>query len=353
MNKEQAFLVLMLALAALMVTFVVMPFVEYIVIAAILAYTLTPLHRRLRERIGSRAGAIGAILLAIGVLFLPLVYVVVVLTQDVVTLSRQGLPPELARLERRLSDLLGREIDIVATINSSGQQLFDLLFQDVGRLLSASSTILIGASITLFLIYYLLLDGDAFVDWMIARAPAPELVCQRVIQRIDETVSGVIYSHFLIAVLQGLVGGVGLAVAGVPNPAFWTLAMIILGLLPVIGAFLIWGPASGYLLLVDQVYPGVFLAIWGIVVVGSIDNFVRPIVIDRQGAHINPGIILVGVFGGVTTIGFTGLFVGPILLAVLASMIEAFDEEYDGLGRRPGYDEVGDVERSSASDGDC
>lgn len=118
-------------------------------------------------------------------------------------------------------------------------------------------------------------------------------------------------------------------IAGIPNVVFWTFVMILLGVLPLIGAFLVWAPAAIYLVSIGRVEWGVLLIVYG--VVGTVDNYVRPLVIDRQGAHLNPGIVLIGVFGGVFAIGFTGLFVGPIVLAVLTAMIVAFDEEYDDL----------------------
>jgi len=109
--------------------------------------------------------------------------------------------------------------------------------------------------------------------------------------------------------------------------------MIVLALLPLIGAFLVWAPAATYLITVGRPAWGLFLFVYGAGVVGLIDNYARPIVIDR-GAHLNPGVVLVGVFGGVYAVGAVGLFVRPIFLAVLATTITAFDEEYDALSGR-------------------
>jgi hypothetical protein len=116
----------------------------------------------------------------------------------------------------------------------------------------------------------------------------------------------------------------------------------------------VWAPAAVYPAAVDQAAWGVFLFLYGGLVISMIDNYARPIVIDRgahlnpgsiidrgahlnpgiiidRGAHLNPGVVLIGVFSGVYAIGMTGLFLGPVAIAVLAATVTALDEEYDAL----------------------
>ena len=152
----------------------------------------------------------------------------------------------------------------------------------------------------------------------------------RLFERIDRTIWDVVIGHISVALIQSPIAGAGLYVAGIPNVVFRTFVMAVLALLPLIGAFLVWGPAAVYLVLIGDVTTGVLLAVYGIAVVSMVDNYARPIVIDQR-ATLNPGVILVGVFGGVYTIGFTGLFVGPIVLGVFAATLQTFKREYDRL----------------------
>lgn len=331
MNQEQSFLLLMIAVSAVMTTVIVLPFLEYIIVAVIVAHMLYPFHRRLAPRVGQRLSPAILVFVSVLVVFLPVLYVASVLTRNVLTLSQEGFGPEFIRVETAIADLTGQHIDLSEAAATAGQELLRILFGDIARVVSISTTFLIGVSLTLFLVYYLLKDGEAFVNWLIMRAPVSRPVCERLIERVHWTTRGVLVSHFLVSILQGLVGGLGLLIVGIPNVVFWTFVMILLGVLPLIGAFLVWAPAAIYLVSTGRVGWGVFLIVYGVVVVGMIDNYVRPLVIDRQGAHLNPGIVLIGVFGGVFAIGFTGLFVGPLVLAVLTAMIVAFDEEYDDL----------------------
>lgn len=103
--------------------------------------------------------------------------------------------------------------------------------------------------------------------------------------------------------------------------------LVVLALLPLIGAFLVWAPAAAYLVVVGRPGWGLVLFVYGAVVVSLVDSYARPVVIDR-GARLNPGVVLVGVFGGVYAVGMAGLFLGPV---VLAAAVTAFDGEYDAL----------------------
>jgi predicted PurR-regulated permease PerM len=156
-------------------------------------------------------------------------------------------------------------------------------------------------------------------------------VTDELFEKVDATTWGVVIAEIFVAVAQAILGGIALWLVGIPNRVFWTFVMIVLALLPMIGAFFVWAPAATYLVAIDQEGSGLFLFVYGLLVISLVDNYARPIVIDRD-AHLNPSVVIIGVFGGIYAIGITGLFIGPIVLAVLAATITAFDEEYDTLG---------------------
>ncbi len=333
MNKQQAFLLLLIGASATVGLLILIPFLEYVFGAAILAYMLHPLHLRLKPRIGERLSPIVLILMSAVTVVLPTVYILLVLWRDINHLASDAgeLPFDVAETEAWLSELLGTDVDLGQETGSVLEELADILFGSVGEAFAMVLELSIGFALVLFLVYYILLDGQRFVTWSKSIAPMSDPMATRLVKQMDHTIWGVISGHIFVAVLQGVVAGVGLAVAGVPNYVFWTFVMIVLSLLPLIGAFLVWAPASGYLFLIDQPEWGFFLAVYGLTIVSLIDNYVRPIVIDRE-ADLNPGIILIGVFGGVYTIGFTGLFIGPIVLGVLAATLTTFREQYDQMG---------------------
>ncbi|MFW5918428.1 MAG: AI-2E family transporter [Haloferacaceae archaeon] len=330
MNRSQVFLLLLIGLLALLTFVVVLPFVQYVVAAVILAYVLYPLHERLSRRIGTVLSSLVVIGAAIVAVILPLAFVMVVFVRDLTAIARGESPLDIAAVEARLFELTGNEVDVREILTTGAQQIVDVLFGGLGGIVSGTLKASLGVALTLFLLYYLLLEGPAFVAWVEDLIPLPDRVIDQLFSKLDATTWGVVVGHIAVAIAQAIIAGVGLWLTGIPDPVFWTIVMAVLALLPIIGAFLVWGPAAAYLVVVDQATAGVLLALYGLTVVSLFDNYARPIVIDQQ-AHVNPGVLLVGVVGGIYSIGFTGLFIGPIFIGVLAATLETFRTEYDSM----------------------
>lgn len=330
MNKEQVFLLVMLLLSGLVSLLIVLPFLQYILASILISYILYPITERLTPVLGPRLAPVLVMLGAVIAVFGPVSYLTYVLIRDLVALSEGNSGLETEEIETTVFELTGEQIDLNDSVNTLGTELLEVLFTDPAGFVSFGLRLSVGGMLMVFVVYYLIRDGDRFVEWIIDVAPMKNAVCRRLFVRIDNTTWGVLVGHLLVAVLQGLVGGVGLFVAGIPNVVFWTFAMIILAFLPLIGAFLIWAPAAAYLISIGHPEAGGFLFLYGLVIVSLVDNYARPLFINRE-SHLNPAVILIGVFGGTYAIGMTGLFLGPIVLAVFAATITSFDEEFETL----------------------
>ncbi|MDZ5810326.1 AI-2E family transporter [Halorubrum sp. AD140] len=346
MNRGQSFLLLLIGSVALLTLFVVLPFIEYVIASAILAYVLYPFHVRLSKGIqGALAGhvresvsrgvgrmlsGIALIVASIVAVILPVAYISWVFVRDLTEIARGNTDIDVGAIEAEIEVLTGQEFDVGEVLSMAGQLLVETLFGGVGGIVTTALRASVGLSLALFLVYYTLLDGPAFVGWIRDTSPLPSEVTSDLVDRVNAMTRGVVIGHIVVALLQALVAGVGLWAAGIPNVVFWTFVCAVLALLPLIGAFFVWGPAAAYLVVVDQVTAGIFLALYGVFVIAMVDNYARPLVIDQQ-AHLNPAVILLGVFGGIYSVGFTGLFVGPIVIGVLAATLETFREDYDAI----------------------
>jgi predicted PurR-regulated permease PerM len=332
MNRGQAFLLVLIGLVSAMTLLIVVPFLEYVIAAFILSYVLYPFHCRLERRIGGMASAIALISGTVVAVIVPLAYIVSVFLRDLRALAAGETELDTVTIERRLSEALGdgTEIELAELLSTIGDQLIRVLFGSYTGIFSFALQAGIGTALMLFLVYYLLQDGPAFVEWSKDTVPLPAHVTNDLVSKIDATTWGVVIGHITVALLQALIAGVGLWVTGIPKVIFWTFVMAVLALLPLIGSFLVWGPAAAYLVVIDEATAGILLALYGIAIVSLFDNYARPILIDQQ-AGLNPSIILVGVAGGIYSIGFTGLFVGPIVIGVLAATLETFRTEYDRI----------------------
>ena len=331
MNRSQAFLLGIIALFSALAFVIVLPFVEYVVLAALLAYVLNPLHRRLASRLGEITAAISLIVGTLFVIVVPLLYVISVFIADLRAIARGESGLDAAEIEARILESTGVEIDVAEVLTSGAQQIFEVLFDGVGGVVAGTLKISMGLAVMVFLLYYLLLEGEAFVEWFSDLVPLPAHVIDRLLSKLDAVTWGVVIGHISVAVAQALLAGIGLWAAGVPDAAFWTFIMVILSLLPLIGAFMVWGPAAVYLAVVaGDVGSGLLLALYSLTVVSLFDNYARPIVIDRR-AHINPGVLLLGVVGGIYAVGFTGVFVGPIVIGVLVAAMVTYRTEFEAV----------------------
>ena len=334
MDNDKRFLLIILVVIALLALFVILPVIEYVLLSIILAYVLYPLHKRLREYIGSFLSAIVLLAGAIVAIVLPIAYILWVFVQDLVEIATGETEIEVEFIEARIVELTGIEIDLVEQFNQLAESAVGVLFGGVTGILTTALQFFIGIALVLFLVFYLLRDGEAFVAWIEELSPLPAADTKQLFQKVHQTMWGAVIGHTFAALVQALVAGFGFWVVGIDSVVFWTVVMAILAFLPLIGAFLIWAPASVWLFATGQTVEGAFLFVYGITIVSMIDYYARPLVIDQQ-ARLNPGVILVGVFGGIFTFGFVGLFVGPIVIGVLAATLQTIQEKGINNDLRP------------------
>jgi predicted PurR-regulated permease PerM len=338
----------LLGLAALLV----LPFVEFLLLAVLLAYPLRPLQRRFEGHLGPKLTAGGLVLVATLAIVLPMLTLLRVVVREVRSFFDRIESGEIAfeELETEIANLTGREIDLRESLQSAIESAGVGTVDGVLGLFQTLTSLLIGLALTLFLLYYFLKDADRFNGWLRATSPLPDRIYDELHREFDDVMWAVLVSHVFIAVVQGVVAGTGLVVLGVPNAVFWTAAMVILAVLPIIGSFLVWGPAALYLFSIGQPLAGGALFVYGLIVVSLCDDFLRPLVIERYTeSRLNPGAIVLGVIGGVYLLGFIGIFFGPVIIGSLRAVLDVYRREYVESGPAAGPDaEVADSPAGAA-----
>ena len=190
-------------------------------------------------------------------------------------------------------------------------------------------------------LFFFFRDGDriaALIRDLIPMAPGQK---ERILKRVYDTVSAVVQSTILIAVIQGIVAGLGYFLIG-------RLAMSVLlgfltavtSLIPVVGGALIWLPTALYVLVTGEIWRGVALLLWGAIAVGSVDNFVRPMVIGGR-VEMPTLLLLFALLGGLQVYGFLGIFVAPVLVAVLLAFVDIYRETYVNTASSPASGDAG------------
>ena len=335
------------ALAVLMV----LPYEQYLLLAVLLAYLLAPLQRRLRAVFGPRISAGTLIVGVFLAVITPIGVFLAVAARQALSilgaLSRGELA--LGSVERLLGERIGVSIDIERTLSRAGLDAASLIgrtsggdttalldnaakvFTDIVSVLGTITDVAIGLTVFVFVLYYLLVDGDALLSWLRTVSPFSPSTVDRIYERTDRLLYAVLFGNLLVAIVQGVLVGIGFAALGIPNAILWTIATVVLALLPVIGASVVWLPAVGYLLVVGQPVVAVVLFAYGTLVVSLSDNYLRPVVGGRE-AQLNPGLFVVGIFGGLAVFGVMGLFFGPVVLGLLKVLVELSAEHRRPVG---------------------
>ncbi len=187
--------------------------------------------------------------------------------------------------------------------------------------------------VVLFVMFFLFRDGKILVNKIERIMPLKSKHRKHVFKKLNDMTYAVVYGSIIIAIIQGTLGGIGFLIFGLPSPLLFGVVMIFASLIPYIGSSIIWFPAAlilifnGYINLeTTPIIKGILLILYGIFIVGTIDNVLKPKIIgDKGGLH--PVLVLLGVVGGLSFLGFIGIIVGPIILAMLVTFIKIYEEE--------------------------
>jgi len=325
--------VVLLAGLVLLGVRVIAPFIIPVVWAAILAYVSWPAYEWLVVKLGGRATLSAVIMttLVSAAVIVPIAWLAVVLRielvrgyHDIQSLISGGLelPPAVLKLPwigEQLHDLTTQIAQDPHALGMELRKLTDRSFDQIARVLGDVSRNAVKLGMAVLSLFFVYRGGERFAG-QIARAL--ELVLgprvDNYLSAIGQTVKAVIYGLGLAALVQGVLAGLGYWIAGVGAPIFLAALTTISGIIP-FAVPLLWGGVSAWLVLTGHTVPGVALFAWMLIVVGWTDHFVRPLLISR-GAQIPFLIVLFGVLGGLAAFGLVGLFLGPVILAVLLAV---------------------------------
>ncbi|MGB9608869.1 MAG: AI-2E family transporter, partial [Minisyncoccia bacterium] len=176
-----------------------------------------------------------------------------------------------------------------------------------------------------FILFYLFKDISKFKNYILKILPLSSEITEKLINNIYLNSKSILFGFLIVALTQGILAGFGFYIFQVPNPIFWGFITIVAALIPVFGTSLTIIPALIYLILNNNAFQAVGLLIWGFLLVGTIDNFLRPYLIGKK-SEINPVFILLSVLGGVSLFGAIGFFIGPLIFSIFISLIKIYEE---------------------------
>ncbi|MGH7700382.1 MAG: AI-2E family transporter [Gemmatimonadales bacterium] len=321
-NHQRAALLILLLAAALAVA--LSPYATGLIGIPVLYVIFGPLHRWLRPRLGPRTSA--GLVVAAGVF---LVLVPGLAFAGVVVNEARQIAAGVIRspILDRLGELRIGEFAVGPRLAELGERVVQWLGSSAFNLISTATRLALNLTIAFFGLFYLLLHpGDTWAG-VRPHIPFSPANADKLRKRFEDVTISTLVGTGLTAVTQGLLLGMGFWVAGLPNPAFWGVVTAVFAILPVVGSGLVWIPAALALAFDARYAAAVGLAVWGAMVVGSVDNVIRPLVFKRW-ASIHPLVTLVGAFAGVRFFGILGLLIGPLAVSYFFELIRMYREEY-------------------------
>jgi len=347
MDNRRLARIALVALLALGCALILAPFIAAILFAGVICITSWPMYAWLLARAKDRAwlAAMLMTLLLMLVVVLPTALLAASLTEATPALIgkirmliewAQGAPPEWLQRIPLVGDQLDAYWQILTHSRDEVNQLLRQLYDPTRRFLLKAGALagegFLQLILVLFVAFFLYRDGLALAGRLrvFSRKLGGELG-ERMLALTRSTVNGVMIGIVGTAAAQALVALVGFLIAGVPAPVLLAAATFFLSMIP-IGPPLVWGGAAIWLYGQGQTGWSVFMVAWGLLVISSVDNFLKPMLISRT-ASLPILLIALGVFGGAIAFGFVGIFLGPVLLAVALALTEIFTSTSDESSR--------------------
>jgi predicted PurR-regulated permease PerM len=225
----------------------------------------------------------------------------------------------------------------LASFGTDSKAIRDQAAKTIGRPFAAGAFgVLQGLAWTVFgfvvmlaTLYFLYRDGGKMRALVIDLSPLPVEQTTRVLDVLRSTAFAAVVGGLATALVQGMLGGLAFAITGVEAPVFWGFVMAVLSLLPVGGSAFVWAPVAGYFLFGDETWKGWFLLAWGLGVIGTSDNVLRPWLMRRAGAgEVHPLLLFFAVISGIGLFGFSGIVFGPLLVAFVLVVVQIFREQF-------------------------
>ena len=346
MNSDQTrfqnrFLLVLALGISLLFLVMIRQFLVAILLAAVFSAMTRPLYLRLAAgmRGRERAAAVATLLLVLLILVAPAIAFTGLVVSQAVDISQAAATWVRGNMDL-FESIEGRllEIPLVGEFLPDRERIITLagqLAQGAGGVLVDSLTaatlgttnFLFQLFLMLYAMYFFLTSGPVIHDRILYLVPLRSADEERLLDRFVSVTRATIKGSLVIGVLQGALAGLSFAVFGVPGAAFWGTVMAVLSVVPALGAALVWVPAVIWLLATGQIGAGISVGLWCGLVVGTVDNFVRPRLVGRD-TRLPDLLVLLSTFGGILFFGAVGFILGPIVAALFVTVWEIFAVAY-------------------------
>ena len=338
-HEDKAFLFLVVAVS-LAFAWILWPFFGAVLWGVIIAIMFAPLYRRLSRSLRQRRtlAALATELVILVLVILPVTLIAALLVQEALGLYQriQSGDLDFGRLFQQVldampvwvTDLLDRvgltSLGVVRERLSAGlTQGIQFLASQAINLGQNTFNFIVSLFAMLYLLFFLLRDGDQLAGRINRAIPLPPTQKRDLAVRFTTVIRATVKGNVVVAVVQGALGAFIFWVLGIHAAVLWGALMALLSLLPAVGAGLVWVPVAVYLLVTGSIWQGIVLTAFGVLVIGLVDNLLRPILVGKD-TKIPDYVILISTLGGIAIFGFNGFVIGPLIAAMFITVWDIF-----------------------------
>ena len=324
-------LLLLLGIVTLLFGYMLKPFFFSIFWAVLLAGVFAPLNGLLRQKLKSpnlcAVLTLGAVLVS---LILPIGLVLVLLAGESLEIYKSinsnssswmnsltsmfnslSQYPLLARFDLDQQFITGKAIELLKAVAN-------FLVNNLSAFTENTILFIVQFAVMLYCLFYFLLDGDRFINSIAQYMPVNERRLNSFISDFFVTSKATLKSAFVIGGIQGLLGVLIFYITGIENPLVWGVLMIGFSIIPGIGSSIIWAPAGIIMLFSGYIWQGITILVFGAVVISSVDNLLRPVLLGKD-IQMHPLLIFLSILGGIAAFGFSGFVLGPVIASFFLS----------------------------------
>lgn len=298
--------------------YLLFPFLTSIVAAAIIVYVFYPefkkIHKHIKSRVVCSFIMVSSILL---IVIAPIFLILNALLIEAANFYQVIKQLNFAPVSEMISGFLGETVDVSFYVKDFTSEIVAFIVRSSSDFFFSLPQKILVLFIIVFLMYYFFKDGDKIIDFFGKLFPIHSDHKNELLGEFNKVLYATIYGVLVTAVIQGLVGTLGLVIFDVSSPVIWGSVMVLTAMLPLIGTWIVWLPASLFKIFNGEFFNGFGLLLYGILIVSVIDNFIKPRLISGK-SQVHPILIILGIFGGLKAFGIIGVMIGPLLLGVLS-----------------------------------
>jgi len=312
-------------------------FLMAILLAAIFSGLLYPVYTRLAKKFKGKQSlaSILTLLMFVFIIIIPLGGVLVLVVEQAINAS-QSIGPSIRTNLGDHNTLLDRinEIPVIhqffpdhekflATLEGLIAGVGKFVINNLGYVSSGAVNFFFDFFVMLFAMYYFLIYGKNYLAWMLYMLPLKSEQENLLLSKFTTVTRATLKGTFVIGIIQGAMGGVAMWIAGIPNTLFWGVIMAVFSIVPAVGPAIVWLPAGIFLLVTGNTVSGIGLLLFGAIVIGNIDNLIRPKLVGKE-AELPDLMIFFGTLGGLALFGAAGIIIGPIIAALFITLWEIY-----------------------------